>query len=127
MTFRLSTPSLCTFVYLGIPRQKLCESTSDLSSIKYVTIDVCHKSNSKNTALSLLNWLVELANIESLTVSLNTLKVLSLVPDLLKVEFPSLYSLKSLKIKQCSLSSKPKEIVDFLLQNSPSAKVDTFP
>jgi hypothetical protein len=76
MTFRLSTPSLCTFVYLGIPRQKLCESTSDLSSVKYVTIDVCHKSNSKNTSLSLLNWLVELANIESLTVSLNTLKVL---------------------------------------------------
>ncbi|GAU38250.1 hypothetical protein TSUD_119300 [Trifolium subterraneum] len=97
---------------------------SNLSSVKHVNIVDVTSLSDQNTPLILLNWLVELANIESLTVSLNTLTVLSLVPDLLKVEFPSLYDLKSLKvITTHSHSSIPKEIVNFLLQNAPSAKV----
>ncbi|GAU38279.1 hypothetical protein TSUD_119600 [Trifolium subterraneum] len=79
-----------------------------------------------NISLVLLNWLIELANTVSLTVSISTLKVLSLVPDLLKIELPSLYSLKSLKvIKNPYSESIPMDIVNFLLQNAPSAKVDT--
>jgi hypothetical protein len=52
--------------------------------------------------------------------------VLSLVPDLLKVEFPSLYNLKSLNVRNYSTSSVPEDMVDFLLQNAPSAKVTSY-
>lgn len=74
-------------------------SKSNLSSIKHVDFGV--GLNSADSPLVLFNWLVELANIESLTVSYTTLQVLSSIPDLLKIEFPSLRNLKSLKVKSC--------------------------
>ncbi|GAU34257.1 hypothetical protein TSUD_210390 [Trifolium subterraneum] len=46
--------------------------------------------SSLETSSLLLTWLVELANIESLTFFSNTFEVLSSVPDLLKVELHSL-------------------------------------
>lgn len=60
----------------------------------------------------------------SLGIGERELKVLSLVPDLLKVEFHSLCTLKSLKIKTDRTSSIDDDMVGFLIQNSPSAKVD---
>ncbi|XP_045822433.1 F-box/LRR-repeat protein At5g02910-like [Trifolium pratense] len=119
--FQLSAPSLCTFDFSGILHEKLYGSFSNLSSVKNVNINAyCYK-----TRLVLLNWLIQLPNTESLIVSVDALKVLSFVPDILKVEFPSLYSLKSLKVTTYYDSSLiPTEIVNFLLQNAPSAKVD---
>ncbi|CAJ2639018.1 unnamed protein product [Trifolium pratense] len=121
----LSTPSLSNFYFRGTPIQKLCGSNGNLSSIKHVTIYVV--SISAKTPLVLLNWLVELANIESLTVSPGTLKVLSFVPDLLEIEFPSLCHLKSLNVKSglplCFIPEFPS-LVDFLRQNSPSVKIN---
>jgi hypothetical protein len=73
--FQLSTPSLCTFVFCDTPCQKLCGSLSNLSSVKHVNIDAPWDYKSKNTPLVLLNWLIELPNTESLTVSMNTLEV----------------------------------------------------
>jgi hypothetical protein len=77
----LHTPSLCTFVYKGIPTvQQLCGSKSNLSSVKLVNIDVnidvISLSESAKTSLILYNWLVELANIESLTIHSTILEVL---------------------------------------------------
>jgi hypothetical protein len=72
----LCTPNLCSFAFKGNPLQKLCRSNSHLSSIKHVCIDVLVWSKVKNHPLVLLNWLVELAHMESLTVSSATLKVL---------------------------------------------------
>jgi hypothetical protein len=72
----LCTPNLCSFAFKGNPFQKLCRSNSHLSSIKHVNIDVQVWSNVENHPLVLLNWLVELALMESLTVSSDTLKVL---------------------------------------------------
>ncbi|XP_024634424.1 F-box/FBD/LRR-repeat protein At1g16930 [Medicago truncatula] len=100
---------------------------------------------------AILSWLMELTDIESLAISSTTLQVLSLVPDLLKVKLPSLCNLKSLRVKMKRISyslfkeqlptrskeefaklkesfkkgssSIPDGIVDFLLQNSPSAEV----
>ncbi|CAJ2639022.1 unnamed protein product [Trifolium pratense] len=128
MKFQLSTPSLCTFDYSGTPLQKLCGTMNNLSSVKHVTIYVPNNKLSKgeNTPFILLNWLIELANIESLAVSLHTLKVLSLVPDLFNAEFSSLYNLKSLKVTYLPSSSIAKEVVDFLLQNAPLAKVTSY-
>ncbi|CAI8595920.1 unnamed protein product [Vicia faba] len=40
--------------------------------------------------LFLFNWLLEFANIKSLTVTATTLKVLALIPGLLKFKIPSL-------------------------------------
>jgi hypothetical protein len=77
MKFHLSTPSLCTFDYSGTPLQKLCESgsMSNLSSVKHVNVDVPSISYDENTPSVLLNWLIELTNIESLKISVNTLEV----------------------------------------------------
>ncbi|RHN64601.1 putative leucine-rich repeat domain, L domain-containing protein [Medicago truncatula] len=122
----LYAPSLHTFAFTGRYTPKLFGSKSVLSSIKHVSIDLrCYLNlESRETSSILLNWLVELANIESLSFCSNTIKVLSLVPDLLKVEFHSLCTLKSLKIKTDRTSSIDDDMVGFLIQNSPSAKVD---
>ncbi|KEH25345.1 F-box/RNI superfamily protein [Medicago truncatula] len=125
----LYTPSLCTFVYKGIPTvQQLCGSKSNLSSVKHVNIDVnidaISLSESVKTSLILYNWLVELANIESLTINSTILEILYSVPNILKAEFPSLCNLKSLKVKT-NLSSIPNGYLAFLLQNAPSAKMTT--
>jgi hypothetical protein len=93
MKFQLSTPSLCTFDYSGTPLQKLCGTMDNLSSVKHVTIYVPDNKLSKegNTSLVLLNWLIELANIESLAVSLHTLKVLLRIFAFVKNLAVSLY------------------------------------
>ena len=79
--FELYTPNLCTFVYKGVLSvQQLCGSKSNLSSVKHVNIDVnidvISLSESAKTSLILYNWLVELANIESLTIHSPILEVL---------------------------------------------------
>jgi hypothetical protein len=76
--FELYTPSLRTFVYKGYLKvQRLCGSKSNLSSIKHANIEVSiHSLKSVKTSLVLRNWLVELANIESLTISSTALQVL---------------------------------------------------
>jgi len=66
----LSTPKLCGFNFMGIPNQKLCFSKSILSSIKNINIHLLSsETTSVDTPLVLLNGLVELANIESLTLA----------------------------------------------------------
>ncbi|KAK2387721.1 hypothetical protein QL285_061467 [Trifolium repens] len=62
---------------------------------------------------------------ESLAVSSNTLEVLSLVPDLHKVDFPYLCNLKSLKVETFRPSSIPSGIVDVFRKNAPSVDVYT--
>ncbi|XP_058783762.1 uncharacterized protein LOC131658493 [Vicia villosa] len=120
----LSAPSLITFNFKGIPLQKLRRSNGNLSTVKHVSFDVDNWLYRAATPLVLLNWLVELASIESLTITSTTLQALSLVPDLLKSEFSSLCNLKLLKVKKkYSLSVLDDGLVEFLLQNSPSAEV----
>ncbi|XP_024629459.1 FBD-associated F-box protein At1g66310 [Medicago truncatula] len=151
----LSAPSLCTFSFTGNPLE--IRYGSRLSSIEHVSIDVNVAWISEKFPSVLLSWLIEFSSIKSLAVSSTTLQVLSVVPDLLKVEFSSLCNLKSLKVKMRQFtdglsrtlieanisqllsrleeafkerskthSSIPDGIVDFLLQNSPSAKVDVI-
>ncbi|GAU16407.1 hypothetical protein TSUD_117560 [Trifolium subterraneum] len=112
-------PSLRTFTFTGENIPELFGSNNALSSIKYLNIHLPRCLNSENNSSVLLDWLVKLATIESMTVSLDTLTVLSL-----KTEPPSLYNLKSLKIQACPPSLIPYKKVDFLIQNSPSAKVN---
>ncbi|KEH39213.1 putative F-box domain, leucine-rich repeat domain, L domain-containing protein [Medicago truncatula] len=122
----LYAPSLHNFAFTGRYTPKLFGSKSVLSSIKLVSVDLrCRLiSESRESSSFLLNWLVELANIESLTFYSNTLEVLSLFPDLLKAELHPLYNLKSLKIETDQTTSICNDVVEFLIQNSPSAKVD---
>ncbi|XP_058784160.1 putative F-box/FBD/LRR-repeat protein At1g78760 [Vicia villosa] len=124
-TIELTTPNLCSFDFIGNPSQKLTGGNIRLSSIKHVNIKVSSMdgwSKFERYPLVLLDWLVELALTESLTVNSTTLKVLCLTPNLWKVDFPYLCNLKSLKIDIVQCSSIPKEAIDFLLQNAPSAK-----
>lgn len=72
----LSTPSLCTLNFSGLPLQELCRNNGNLSTVKHVSIDVDYWLHTADTPLVLLNWLIELANIKSLTVTSTTLKVL---------------------------------------------------
>ncbi|KAI5386308.1 hypothetical protein KIW84_072736, partial [Lathyrus oleraceus] len=69
----LAAPSLCMFTFCGTPYQKLCGS--NLSSVEEVNIDAEMLSNYTEPPLVLLSWLLELANIKSLTVSASTLQV----------------------------------------------------
>ncbi|KAI5386285.1 F-box protein At4g22280 [Lathyrus oleraceus] len=143
---KLSAPSLSSFAFTGTPYQMFCGS--GLSSIKQVNIDAEMLANYWKPPFILLSWLLELANIKSLTVSASTLQVLSFIPDFLKLKISSLHSLKSVKIKLkplsygLSLALKifklekslkagfepsspiPVGVLNFLLQNSPSADVD---
>ncbi|CAK8577882.1 unnamed protein product [Lathyrus sativus] len=158
---KLNTPSLCTFNYTGdMLIHKICGS--GLSSIKQVNIQSRLSLALKEDALALFSWLLDFANIESLTVTSTVLQILSLVPDLLEVKLPSLCNLKSMEIelipirdgsllllmkdamlKKAAAKSRkevaklrkafkacleppaiPDGIVDFLRQNSPSAKVN---
>lgn len=158
----LCAPSLCNFAFTGTPNQKL--RVSHGCSLQHLYIDATDISLNSSVVNShtlveedseaLLSWLQELANIKSLTVSSNTLQVLSFVPDLFKVKFTSLCNLESLKVEMkpltCELEMKlgiaafrkegentefnlkqgpfiPDGVVDFLLQNSPSAKVNIIP
>ncbi|GAU12700.1 hypothetical protein TSUD_121910 [Trifolium subterraneum] len=140
---KLSTPSLCNLNYTGVLIQMLCRSV--LCSLKHVCIDVFNPNGSpyKEYYPFVLNLLLELANIKSLTVSSTTLLALYFVPDLVKVKLASLYNLESLQVNEKPLSPptyedmigsesvdfykfEPDRIVDFLLQNSPSAKVSTY-
>ncbi|XP_058733929.1 F-box protein At4g22280-like [Vicia villosa] len=144
---KLSAPSLCSFAFTGTPYQMF--RGSSLSSIKDVNIDAEMLANYGAPPFILRSWLLKLANVKSLTVSASTLQVLSLIPNyLLKLKISSLHSLKSLKVKLKPLSYGlsmalkivklenalkagfepsspiPDGILNFLLQNSPSAAVD---
>ncbi|XP_057425428.1 F-box/LRR-repeat protein At4g14103-like isoform X2 [Lotus japonicus] len=109
-SIELSSPNLSAFTFMGVPSQQL--SGSNLSSLEQVNIDaeirtVEDANIDLETSLNypmcpfiLLSWLVELANIKSLTISASTLQVLFLIPHLLELKLNSLSSLKSLKVKQ---------------------------
>ncbi|XP_058767550.1 F-box/LRR-repeat protein At4g14096-like [Vicia villosa] len=120
----LSTPNLCIFSFIGCPFHKLYGRKSNLSSIEHIDIDLSLMLDSAKYSIFLLNFLVELVNVKSITVSSLTLQVLSLVPDLFKVHLPSLCNLKSLKVKKKQSSFIPDLLVEFLLKNSHSTKVD---
>ncbi|XP_057444545.1 putative F-box/FBD/LRR-repeat protein At1g78760 [Lotus japonicus] len=145
----LSAPSLRRFDFTGSsPSQRLCGSS--LSSVKELSIHADMSYYSPDPPLVVLSWLEELTNIKSLTVSTDTLQVLFLIPDLVNRKLPFLSNLKSLKVEVLQLLSFPLQmamvvakrkkaatesrrerapipagIVDFLLQNSPTAKVET--
>lgn len=119
-----SSPSLRTFAFTGTPFETICGR--NISSIEHVNFDIHWKC--EKYSFILLSWLVDLTNIKSLTVSTSTLQVLISIPHLLEYKYPILGSLKSLKVKlrgdKYLFSSIPDGTVDYLLQNSPSAKVD---
>ncbi|PNX93299.1 F-box family protein [Trifolium pratense] len=95
----LCTPSLCTFAFCGTPCQSI--SASDVSSLKHVDIHAEAEVVSYNLGppMFLFSWLLEFANIESLTVTATTLQVLSLFPGMFKLNFPTLGNLKSLRVE----------------------------
>ncbi|KAK2437205.1 F-box/LRR-repeat protein [Trifolium repens] len=95
---KLSTPNLNTFNFTGDLIQKICRS--GLSSVKQVNIDHSLQDDaSVEHGLVIFNWLLDFANVESLTVTSTTLQILYLVPDLLEVKLPSLCKLKSLEVE----------------------------
>ncbi|KAL5054435.1 hypothetical protein RYX36_035117 [Vicia faba] len=94
---KLSTPNLCTFKFTGDIIPKICGG--GLSSVKQVNIDSQNILAWSGDALILFSWLLDLSNVESLTVTSTILQILSLIPDLLKVKLPSLCNLKSLEVE----------------------------
>ncbi|KAK7282906.1 hypothetical protein RIF29_12020 [Crotalaria pallida] len=98
----LSTPNLCSFDFSGVTCHDL--SGSGLSAVKRVNIDADTSYCSSEPPFILLNWVKELVNVQSMMVTINTLQVLFLIPDLVKINFPSLGNLKSMKVKMKPLS-----------------------
>ncbi|PNX75784.1 F-box/LRR-repeat protein, partial [Trifolium pratense] len=111
--------------------QVLCISSFTLVNL---TVDEIAFYDDSYDYAFLLDLLLELGNIKSLTISYSTLEVLSLVPDLWNVKINSLYNLESLQIKRyrpstplyvyggLNRTTEPAKVVYFLLQNSPLAK-----
>ncbi|MED6216748.1 hypothetical protein PIB30_010781 [Stylosanthes scabra] len=152
----LSTPSLRSFSFFGVVTRQL-SATSNLSSLKQVTIDfdtcVERVGNPKEemimmvclqSAFIIIEWLKVFANIRSLTICSRTLKVLSLIPELLNTGSPRLDNLRLLIVKlRSSLALLHKQlratnsekanfrttlvhagVVNYLIQNSPFAEVN---
>ncbi|XP_058744635.1 F-box/LRR-repeat protein At2g29930-like isoform X2 [Vicia villosa] len=74
---KLSTPNLCSFDFVGHPFQNLCGhnniSNTNFSNIKHVKIELPILKVTCSPTI-LFNWLVELALMESLTISSKTLE-----------------------------------------------------
>ncbi|XP_061371781.1 F-box/LRR-repeat protein At3g26922-like isoform X2 [Gastrolobium bilobum] len=126
----LSTPNLCSFVF---------------SAFKGGNINVGEWATSYlETAFTMNCWLHTFANVRTLTLSSSTLQIFSLVTDWLNTNTsaPCLSNLKSLIVKvkeppyqkprKASKSRKaklkpyspvPEGVVDYLIQNSSSARV----
>ncbi|PNY06141.1 F-box/LRR-repeat protein [Trifolium pratense] len=70
--------------------------------------------------LVLFSWLLDFANVESLTVTSTTLQILSLVPDLFEVKLPSLCNLKLLEVELIPLydGSLSQSIEDSMLEKA---------
>jgi hypothetical protein len=69
----LLSPCLHTFTFVGVPLHKICGS--GLSSVKQVNITAQMYSFGDMSHMVLYSWLLELANVKSLTVSSTTLQV----------------------------------------------------
>jgi hypothetical protein len=75
---QLSTPHLCTFNYTGDLIQKICGA--GLSSVKKVNINDSRQFHALVVhGLVIFNWLLDFANVESLTLTSTTLQVTCLV------------------------------------------------
>ncbi|KAL5102359.1 hypothetical protein RYX36_006686, partial [Vicia faba] len=152
LKLRISPPSLCNLAFTGNTSQKLC--LTHPCSLQHLYIDAENAgfvdSLVQEDSAVLLSSLQGLPNIRSLTVSSNTLQVLSLVPSLFKVKLTSFSNLESLQVQMKPLSCQlynilsygkfmirgvnlheatiiPDGVVDCLIQNSPSANVTVIP
>ncbi|CAI8585727.1 unnamed protein product [Vicia faba] len=152
LKLRISPPSLCNLAFTGNTSQKLC--LTHPCSLQHLYIDAENAgfvdSLVQEDSAVLLSSLQGLPNIRSLTVSSNTLQVLSLVPSLFKVKLTSFCNLESLQVQMKPLSGQlynilsygkfmirgvnlheatiiPDGVVDCLIQNSPSANVTVIP
>ncbi|CAJ2678234.1 unnamed protein product [Trifolium pratense] len=124
---KLSTPNLYTFSFTGDLIQKICRS--GLSSVKQVNIDDSRQDDaSVEHGLIIFNWLLDFANVESLTVTSTTLQILSLVPDLLDVKLPSLCNLKSLEVELTPLDEGylSQTIKDAMLKKAAAKSDEEF-
>ncbi|KEH24405.1 hypothetical protein MTR_7g108910 [Medicago truncatula] len=99
---------------LSISNETLVNLTMDKNIYNLYNIDL--------STPSLCNWLLELANIKSLTVSTTTLQDAKLQKA--KSQREAARIRKALKEGLRPSSPVPDRIVDFLLQNSPLAEVD---
>ncbi|XP_058782728.1 F-box/LRR-repeat protein At3g26922-like isoform X1 [Vicia villosa] len=124
----LCAPNLRTFSLTSKHISNFFGDKSIFSCVKQLSINVrCFDKYAQNSSI-LLNWLNCFANIEALTVDIATLEVFLNFYNLFEVKPPSLVNLKSLKIETYHLLCVPPfdKVVNFLLQNSPSANVETI-
>ncbi|KAE9603769.1 hypothetical protein Lal_00002011 [Lupinus albus] len=119
----LSTTNLSSFTFEGVPLLQL--SGNGLAHVEKVYIDAYTMDNSLEAPLNLLKWLEEFANVQSMTLTADTLQAIYLIPDLVNMEHLSMGNLRSLivKMKKDSPPTVPDSVLKFLLQNSPWAKV----
>ncbi|CAJ2678322.1 putative F-box/FBD/LRR-repeat protein At1g78760 [Trifolium pratense] len=116
---KLSTPNLRSFNFAGHLIQKI--SGSGLSSVRKVNINDLRQFHAlAGHGLVLFSWLLDFANVESLTVTSTTLQILSLVPDLFEVKLPSLCNLKLLEVELIPLydGSLSQSIEDSMLEKA---------
>ncbi|KAL2514954.1 F-box/LRR-repeat protein [Forsythia ovata] len=127
----VSAPRLASFCYSG--SRPLSLSMGEQSGLEVISIDIDRygwwerkKEVEKKVALDLVNLLQLFHNAKSVTLSLGTIEVLSLFPDLLAHERSPFGNMKSLKFKasrKCSTLGIPAHVRTYLLNNSSKAEL----
>ncbi|KAL2492016.1 F-box/LRR-repeat protein [Abeliophyllum distichum] len=128
----VSAPRLASFCYSGY--HPLLLYMGELSGLEAISVDIDRFSYWKETkeeeekklALDVLNMLQHFHNAKSVTLSLGTIQILSVVPDLLAHERSPFVNMRSLKFKasrSCSNSVVPSHVMKFLLNSSSSVEV----
>uniref|UniRef100_A0A5B6ZIL3 Putative F-box domain, cyclin-like protein n=1 Tax=Davidia involucrata TaxID=16924 RepID=A0A5B6ZIL3_DAVIN len=119
--FVVTAPKLSCFHLDGFPPLEL--SADNVPSLETVQVSVSRSSNEdKEDMVALINVLKELRNAKFVTLDLDAIKILSMVPSLLEHQPSPFTNLKSLKVRSTT-STIPDHVMSYLLNCSPSAAV----
>ncbi|KAK7315138.1 hypothetical protein VNO77_33670 [Canavalia gladiata] len=126
---QISAPNLKSFTYAGqltswISTNQLFEHNLDF--LEEATVEILSYENSSNVGYVLKSWLEKISNVKSLTLSLGTIEALALIPNLHTTKPIRFGNLKSLTVKKTVRTPVPKEVLKYLLQDSPHVEKATI-
>ncbi|KAJ1412733.1 F-box-like domain superfamily [Sesbania bispinosa] len=119
---QISAPNLNSFAFAG----RLNSSTAthklfkhNLDYLQEARVEVLSAKITSEFAEILMSWLKRFKNVNSLVLCSETLEVLSSIPKFPDIEHVRFGNLKSLVIRNGPDKNEPKEVLEYLLQDSP--------
>ncbi|KAE9617535.1 putative F-box domain, leucine-rich repeat domain, L domain-containing protein [Lupinus albus] len=127
----LSTPNLSEVTIQGFPDHKL-SSMCNVPNLEKVKIEVTWYESFPTNHVVLISMLQVFAKVKILTLSWKTIKTLNdlLSTSSFRTQLPAFVRLRTLKLKMKSFSTMSnmavREMVEYLLHNSPATNVDVL-